>query len=181
MAQMWYDTTIPGVGTATTMPLPTGGQPRRSQVLERRSDQTRNQAFEETDESLPVRSGYWAMKALIRAADMLRDGVGVVLVLVALASPAAAGNFLWGLGNAGIALQGAQDYQLREQYLELQRQQIELMKRGIVPPPLPPMPTARQTYSPPPLMNEPAPMHMYNLPDGRTITCNTAGMITNCF
>ena len=106
MAQMWYNTTIPGVGTGTTMPLPTGGQPRRPQVLERRSDQTRNQAFAETDENLPVRSGYWAMKALIRAADMLRDGVGVVLVLVALASPAAAGNFLWGLGNAGIALQG---------------------------------------------------------------------------
>jgi hypothetical protein len=30
------------------------------------------------------------MKALIRANNMLRDGIGVVLVLVALASPAAA-------------------------------------------------------------------------------------------
>jgi hypothetical protein len=97
MAQMWYNTIIPGVGTATTMPLMMGGQPRRSQVLERRSDQTRNQAFAETDESLPVRSGYWAIKALIRAADMLREGIAVVLVLVALASPAAAQSLspLW--------------------------------------------------------------------------------------
>jgi hypothetical protein len=102
-------------------------------------------------------------------------------VLVALASPAAAGSLLWGLGNAGTALGGMQDYQMREQYLELQRQQIELMKRGIVPPPLPPLPAARPAYRPPPLMDEPEPMHMYNLPNGRTITCNTVGFITNCF
>ena len=119
------------------------------------------------------------MKALIRANDMLRDGIGVVLVLVALASPAAAQSGLSGIGSA--LFDGYYGAQMQQNYIEIQRQQIELMKRGIVPPPLPPMPTARQTYSPPPLMNEPAPMHMYNLPDGRTITCNTAGMITNCF
>jgi len=161
MAQMWYKTTIPGVGTGTTMPLPTGGQPRRPQVLERCSDQTRNQAFAETDESLPVRSGYWAMKALIRANDMLRDGIGVVLVLVALASPAAAQSGLSGIGSA--LFDGYYGAQMQQNYIEIQRQQIELMKRGIVPPPLPPMPSSRPAYVPP-----------------RTIDCFTLGNTTTC-
>ena len=70
------------------------------------------------------------MKALIRANDMLRDGIGVVLVLVALASPAAAQSGLSGIGSA--LFDGYYGAQMQQNYIEIQRQQIELMKRGIV-------------------------------------------------
>lgn len=82
-----------------------------------------------------------------------------------------------------LAKQRAQEENLayRQKLADLERQMQADRKESSVLRGLSALALGASLFSPPtPAYNAPSPMHIYNLPGGRTMTCNTWGAFTNC-